>query len=271
MLEPLSAFDTDSTLQGLAGGGAVFAYSDFTHVSVRRAAPGARFGAEQPLGTAPRGWLAFGATVAANAHDDLVVAWNEFTDDAECGSAFCFNRVRAAGAVASAPFGPARVLSPLGTQPESAAVVALSEQGRRLVAWQSDPVASRAAGALWVALGDVSADRAPRVDRRAPRVHAAASRKSLRAGTLRALIRANEPCVVRLAIYGASDDDGYRDSIEDLRIVVLRKAGVRSAVWSLSTSDRAILRGASRRHELDIEAAATDSAGNLHTVRVPLR
>ncbi len=235
---------------------------------VRRAAPGGLFGAAQRAGRVPRGWASIDYAISSTA-TELLLAWQEFTD--QCGVEFCFDRVVAAVAPAGSGFGPAEVLSPVGSQlGDDPIVPALSEQGRRLVAWLTADTDGSAPPSLWVALGDRAADVRPSRDSRAPRVTARVSRRALRMavrnGRLRVRFRSDEACAVHFEFRDRPSDT----EIARLRIVVLRRAGATIAEWRLRGRDRRVLRRSLERGRPILAGMAADSAGNLRGISVPL-
>ena len=249
---------------GPLGGGAVMAYNRGRRMLVRRAPPGAPFGSAQRAGQVPRDWLAADYTLASNLRGDLLLAWREFSDieGADCGGASCFDRVVAATAPAGGAFGPTQMLSPAGTDLGDAPIVAaLSEQGRRLVAWLAADTDGSAPRALWLAMGDATADPRPRSDLRPPRANATVSRRALRtatrSGSLRIGLRCDEACAVRVVLYDSDSDQG----IYDLRIVVLRRAKTTTTAWSLGSHDRRLLRRALDTGRPHLIGSATDAAG----------
>ena len=105
--------------------------------------------------------------VAGTAAGALLVAWRE-TILEWCERDTCFDRVLVAAAAPGAPFGPAQLVSPLGTRTDRV-VGAVAEDGRRIVAWHGAGDDAFAPNALAVAFGDATPDRPARSDRRAPR------------------------------------------------------------------------------------------------------
>ena len=164
------------------------------------------------------------------------------------------------------------MLSPAGTDLGDAPIVAaLSEQGRRLVAWLAADTDGSAPRALWLAMGDATADPRPRSDLRPPRANATVSRRALRtatrSGSLRIGLRCDEACAVRVVLYDSDSDQG----IYDLRIVVLRRAKTTTTAWSLGATIGAFSAAHSIRVGHHLIGSATDAAGNLRRIRVRMR
>ncbi len=150
----------------------------------------------------------------------------------------------AAAAGPGAPFGPAQLVSPVGTRTDRVVVPALAEDGRRMVAWHGHADSAFAPRALAVAFGDATADPPARTDRRAPRVRVLGS--TVRGGKLRLRLRSDEPAGVRLFVSGAVRGPA----------VVLPARRAMTAVWSLSRSEREFVR-----------IVAADAAGNVRGLR----
>jgi hypothetical protein len=242
-------------------------------VRVRTAAPGAPLGPATVAGRMPRGWLAGPPAVASNARGDLMLAWDE-ASLAFCGDESCFGRVVAASWPAGAAgFGPVRVLSPLGTVLDwSLPVVALSNDGRRLVGWRAAPTSAVGPRALWTATGDDGPDIGiPGGDARAPRVSFTPSRRALRdaarTGRLRLRLRCNEACAARPWISHPASERW----ITGLRAVVLRPGRTTTVTWRLSRGERRGLGRSMKRGKVFVGVRATDSAGNLSRVRKAAR
>jgi hypothetical protein len=263
--------DPLGVIEPLRGGGAVVAYNRGSRLLVRRAAPGAPFGPAQHAGRVPRRWLAVSPAVASTLRGDLLVAWNEVSDEDEagslCGDGFCFGRVVAAAASPGKAFGPERLLSPLGTVLGDAPPVAgLSADGRRLVAWQTASTDGSAPDALWASIGDATPDVPMSSDRRAPRVRVTPSRRALRAaarsGSLRIGFRCDEPCAVRVSLY----DDAWEDGIDGLSAVVLHGSRTTTTAWPLQRRDRRVLRRALDDGRPYLIGSAADTAGNVRII-----
>jgi len=265
--------DPLGVIEPLRGGGAVVAYNRGSRVLVRRAAPGAPFGPAQRAGRVPRRWLAVSPAVASTSRGDLLVAWNEVSDEDEagslCGDGFCFGRVVAAAASPDKAFGPEHLLSPLGTVLGDAPPVAgLSADGRRLVAWQTASTDGSAPDALWASVGEARPDVQMSSDRRAPRVQVTLSRRALRAaarsGSLRIGFRCDEACAVRVSLY----DDAWEDGIDGLRAVVLHGSRTTTTAWPLGRRDRRVLRRALDDGRPYLIGSAADTAGNVRIIGV---
>jgi hypothetical protein len=265
--------DLLGVIERLSAGGAVVAYSRGRRLLVRRAAPGAPFGPVQRAGRVPRRWLAVSPALASTSHGDLLVAWDEVSDEDEagslCGDGFCFGRVVAAVASPGEGFGPERLLSPLGTVlGDAPPVAALSADGRRLIAWQTASTDGSAPGALWADVGDATPDVHMSSDGRAPRVRVTLSRRALRAaarsGSLRIGWRCDEPCAVRVSLY----DHVWKDGIDGLSAVVLHGSRPTTTAWPLRRRDRRVLRRALDDGRPYLIGSVADIAGNVRIITV---
>ena len=230
----------DATPYRLADGGVLLASTEDREVRVWRAAAGAPFGSPQRIARAPSGLIPDDVTVSSTAAGAVLLAWLE--SDVTCERNKCFDRVLAAAAGPGAPFGPAQLVSPLGTLTDRV-VAALADDGRRMVAWQGDPNDAFAAGTLAVAFGDATADRRLPADRRRPRVRVLSS--AVRGGKLRLRLRSDEPVGVRLFVSGMPSG----------RALVLPARRAKTLVWSLSRDQR-------REWRRSVWIVFSDAAGN---------
>ena len=229
----------------LADGGVLLAYVRGRDVLVRQAAAGAPFGPAQVLARIARGSHTYEFAVASSASATLV-AWRESV--AGCVRDWCFDRVVSAMATPGGGFGPARLVSPLGTR-TNRVVIAVTDDGRRLIAWHAAAVNADAPGALWTVSGDATADAPARADRTRPRLRVLDA--LMRDGKLRLKLRADERVAVRAFVGDTSRG----------RAVVLPARRTRTLVWPLSRYQRL------QRSALSV---AADAAGNARSARVKL-
>ena len=263
----------------LPDGDAIVAYSRGSAVMVRRAARGSAFGTEERVGRVTRGWLDYGYSVATSGRGDALVSWVESSDDERfrfenvCAES-CHDRVMAAVSGPDGRFGPVHRVSPLGTvRTDVPTVAAVSDRGERLLASQDAVFGVHGQDALVVARGDAARDRPTRRDHRAPRVAVRISQAAARAAAvgepLRARVGCDEACAVRVIALSTNDDDML--DLDDLQIVVRRRAGTTDASWRLSRQQRDRLKRILRFGSVWIIARATDGAGDLSANEARLR
>lgn len=233
------------TAHPLADGGVLLTYTNGRDVHVSRAAPGAPFGPPQRLAHGPPNTLASRVEIASGPDGALLVAWQERIDPG-CVRDWCFDRVVAAAAAPGGPFGPPQVVSPLGTRANDL-VAALSDDGRRLVAWQGTDADASAPEVLTMALGDATADPPMASDRRTPRLRVLAS--AIRGRNLRLRVRSDERAAVRVFVGETSLGRAF--------VVPARRA--KTAVLPLSR-----YQFANRR---SVVIAVADAAGNARVLR----
>lgn len=269
--------NTDTAVTALPDGGAAITYM-LRHVAmVRRAPPGGEFGAAEAVEHVPRCLYASQPTLAANKRGDLLLARTEtfIPPDDRCGR-FSFGRVVAAFAAHNQPFAPAQVLSPLGTVPvDGIPAAALTDSGRRLVAWSTEATDATFPDTLVAATGAATADRPPPPkDRTPPTLSVSVSRQALRRAavdsTLHATITCSERCAAQV---GLSPyfwlDEPPPNLLNSLRAVVVARRGPQPVTWHLSAVQRHDVRAVlsdMKEVGLVVDATATDQAGNFrHT------
>lgn len=261
-------------------GGALVTYEDENDVQVvRRAPPDGAFGAPVVVGQPTPGWSAYTSAVTGNAAGEVLVAWVESSGEDERFGLFCGNdcheRVMAAVAEPGRPFGAPQPVSPAGALIEERIVVALSETGERLVAWQAREYSpgTSPAGALMAARGDRASDGPPTTDRRAPRAKLSVTQRQLRAASrgrrLRLGLDCDERCAARVVLLAAGDDE-QRD-LSSLPARLLEPSRTRVA-WTLDRRQRRTLARLLRFQAVYVLASVVDDAGNIRIVRrrVPL-
>jgi hypothetical protein len=247
---------------------------------VRRAPVGGAFGAPETIARIPPHWTADEAVLRVNSSGGLLLSWQEGTHGgivSDICEGSCHQRVVAAFAPPGQPFGPARIVSRLGTAlPDvgSSFVAALSDAGRGLVAWQTGPADANSPQRPMAATGDQTADRPIRADRNRPRFSVVLTRRALRSAArgarLRARIRCNERCAVRVLFSSNFGDEDDEIGLSDLRVVVLERVGSRAATWRLSLGQRRVAQRLLKNPRAVLVAIAIDAAGNTAVADKPL-
>jgi hypothetical protein len=278
-LSPDAISDRRSIVE-LADGTVLAAYQQRGNILVRRALAGEPFGSPEHVASVPPGWWVYSPTLAANARGDILMAWDESSQEevnrtAICGFS-CHHRVLAAVAERAGSFGPPELVSALGTVTDEETVddnpvlvAGIANTGQRLIAWRAGSRGIHPAGAVVAARGDATPTPTPAPDHRRPSliasVNARELRQAARGAPLRLRVRTNEPCAVAYGIYPTTNLDSY---IDDPPMIVLRHAGTTTARWRLPRADQLDLRRMLRAGKVKMPVVATDRAGNLRLTHI---
>jgi hypothetical protein len=202
---------------------------------------------------------------------DLLLTWIEGIDSELCFVDTAFERVNAASAPAGQSFGPPHVLSPLGAvEPDSPGLAsALSNDGRRLTAWNSGALDATAPRSLVAAIGDGTSDLGTRDDDHvSPNASLSFTRAMLSraaaTGTLIGRLRCSERCAVRVS-FGPSH---FSPELDTLPVQVVDPGGFQRVRWSLTVAQRRTARRLVREsHSRGLAATADviDASGNQDT------
>jgi len=180
----------------------------------------------------------------------------------------CPDRVRAAFAPAGHSFAPAQTLSPLGTvtDDEFTVAAALSDEGRRLVAWKTAGIDAGRPDSLLAAMGDPSPEPPVAGDHTAPRVSIAVTRAALAEAAsgepLVARITCSEPCAVVAGVFPSGYVNDYTTAVAGLRVAVL-PAGSNPTTWHLDPAQARIAHTLVMDPGATVDVVAVDSAGNI--------